>query len=128
MIPHYSNRFKLALLLSLMAICGCSTKPRSDVNELPGWALGGFTRPEGANPVISPDTDIKFSCPMTSTQVGWMESDTFNPASVEIDGKIAVIFRAEDNSAQGIGSRTSRLGLALSEDGVSMDILPEPVM
>ena len=128
MIPHYSNRFKLALLLSLMAICGCSTKPRSDVNELPGWALGGFTRPEGANPVISPDTDIKFSCPMTSAQVGWMESDTFNPASVEIDGKIAVIFRAEDNSAQGIGSRTSRLGLALSEDGVKMDISPEPVM
>ena len=128
MIPHWSKVLKLTLLSSLLFVCGCATKPRSGGDELPGWALGDFQRPEGINPVITPDPSVKFLCPMRSEMVGWMESDTFNPASVEIDGKIAVIFRAEDNSAQGIGSRTSRLGLALSEDGVTMEISPEPVM
>ena len=128
MIPHWSKVLKLTLLSSLLFVCGCATKSRSGGDELPGWALGDFQRPEGVNPVITPDPSVKFLCPMRSEMVGWMESDTFNPASVEIDGKIAVIFRAEDNSAQGIGSRTSRLGLALSEDGVTMEISPEPVM
>ena len=118
----------LTFLATSFAFQGCAIESSSNGEGLHDWALGGFQRPEGVNPVISPDPEITFSCPMRSSTVGRMESDTFNPASVEIDGKIAVIFRAEDNSAQGIGTRTSRLGLAISEDGMKMDISQEPVM
>ena len=81
-------------------------------NRLPEWALGGFVRPAGANPVILPDSQVRFFCPMRKDSVGWMESDTFNPAATVRDGEICVLFRAEDNSATGIGKRTSRIGLA----------------
>lgn len=112
----------------LLITSGCAGRGTESDNALPDWALGSFVRPEGVNPVISPDPAIKFYCPMQQGPVGWMESDTFNPGAVVADGRIAVIFRAEDNSATGIGKRTSRLGLAYSKDGLHMDIQPEPVL
>ena len=42
---------------------------------------------------------------MRKQQVKWEESDTFNPAATVKDGKIVVLYRAEDNSAQGIGKK-----------------------
>lgn len=100
----------------------------ASTNKLPEWALGGFVRPDGVNPVITPNPNSKFDCPMQKAPVGWEESDTFNPAAVVKDGKIYVLYRAEDNSAQGIGMRTSRIGLAESTDGVTMKRRSTPVM
>jgi len=97
-------------------------------NPLPEWAFGGFVRPEGKNPVISPDPTVLFNCPMRKQPVGWEESDTFNPAAVVKGDTIYVLYRAEDNSATGIGMRTSRIGLAKTTDGVTMTRLKEPVM
>ena len=97
-------------------------------NILPNWTLGGFVRPENVNPIITPDATIKFYCPMRGKKVGWEESDVFNPAAVVKNGKIYVLYRAEDNSATGIGKRTSRIGLAESKDGITMQRRPTPVM
>lgn len=97
-------------------------------NVLPGWALGGFVRPEKANPIITPNPSNQFDCPMQDKKIGWEESDVFNPAATVKDGKIYVLYRAEDNSATGIGKRTSRIGLAESEDGIHMKRRKTPVM
>lgn len=97
-------------------------------NPLPAWAMGGFVRPAGVNPVIKPDPKSSFACPMRKTAVGWEESDTFNPAATMKDGKICILYRAEDNSATGIGKRTSRIGLAESTDGTTMVRREVPVM
>ena len=97
-------------------------------NVLPDWALGGFVRPEKANPIITPNPSNQFDCPMQDKKIGWEESDVFNPAATETDGKIYVLYRAEDNSATGIGKRTSRIGLAESEDGIHMKRRKTPVM
>jgi len=97
------------------------------VNGGKDWAIGPFTRMQDT-PVISPDASYTFECPMAVKTMAWMESDTFNPAAAIKDGKICVLFRAEDNSHQGIGSRTSRVGLAESRDGVSMKIRKAPVL
>lgn len=91
------------------------------------WVLGPFVRPEGVNPVISPQS-TSFYCPMLKQQVKWEESDTFNPAATVKDNKIVVLYRAEDNSAQGIGKRTSRIGYAESADGMTMTRLDAPVL
>lgn len=122
------------LLLALLAI-SCTNKTKdaisADVNEgnrLPSWAFGEFVRPEGVNPIITPNVESKFDCPMRKTSVGWEESDTFNPAATIKDGKVYVLYRAEDNSAVGIGKRTSRIGLAESSDGISMKRQSTPVM
>lgn len=97
-------------------------------NVLPDWALGGFVRPEKANPIITPNPSNQFDCPMQDKKIGWEESDVFNPAAIVKDGKIYVLYRAEDNSATGIGKRTSRIGLAESEDGIHMKRRKTPVM
>lgn len=97
-------------------------------NVLPDWALGGFVRPEKANPIITPNPSNQFDCPMQDKKIGWEESDVFNPAATVKDGKIYVLYWAEDNSATGIGKRTSRIGLAESEDGIHMKRRKTPVM
>lgn len=97
-------------------------------NILPDWALGGFVRPEKVNPIITPNPSTLFDCPMRGQKVGWEESDVFNPAATVKDGKICVLYRAEDNSATGIGKRTSRIGLAESKDGIHMKRRKTPIL
>jgi len=100
----------------------------SKASSLPVWALGSFIRPAGDTPILKSNPALSFYCPMHKSQVRWAESDVFNPAAVVKDGKIVVLFRSEDNSATGIGMRTSRIGMAVSADGIRMHVSKEPVM
>ena len=124
-------KFPILALSLLLAACGggqSTVNETVEENALPEWALGEFVRPEGKNPVITPNPESRFDCPMRQASVGWEESDTFNPAAVVKDDTICVLYRAEDNSATGIGMRTSRIGLAQTTDGVTMIRRAEPVM
>lgn len=112
----------LLISLALLPFTGYSQ------NVLPDWALGGFVRPEKANPIITPNPSSQFDCPMQGKKIGWEESDVFNPAATVRDGKICILYRAEDNSATGIGKRTSRIGLAESEDGIHVQRRSTPVL
>ncbi|MAT70529.1 MAG: pesticidal protein Cry15Aa [Planctomycetaceae bacterium] len=97
--------------------------------ELPDWALGPFTRPEGAQPVITPAPASTFHCPLADADVRWEALHTFNPAAVMKDGQVHVLYRAEDDSGEmSIGRHTSRLGLAVSDDGVNFVRRAEPVL
>lgn len=96
-------------------------------DTVPDWAWTGFERPEGVNPVISPDTVTRFFCPVQKKPVPWEGNDTFNPGAAVHKGKIVVMYRAEDNFGEGIGRRTSRLGYASSEDGLHFRRSPRPV-
>jgi beta-1,2-mannosidase len=82
------------------------------------WVLGPFARPENAQPVITARPESVFNDPILGTPVHWEALHTFNPAAVVRDGKVYVLYRAEDDSGtMQIGMHTSRLGLAVSEDG-----------
>lgn len=119
----------LCFLLNLI-LSGSSCKSRTVSHpngDLPDWAIGPFIRPEGVNPIISP-AETSFYCPMRKDSVKWKESDTFNPAAIVKDGKIVILYRAEDNSHPVLGRRTSRIGYADSEDGITMNFRNEPVL
>jgi beta-1,2-mannosidase len=93
------------------------------------WMFGPFTKPVAANPVIVPDAKSTFLSPMGDTTVKWEEYATFNPAAVVRNGKVFVLYRAEDASgAMEIGHHTSRLGLAESSDGLHFTRRPAPVL
>jgi beta-1,2-mannosidase len=95
--------------------------------EKSGWMLGPLTRPVD-EPVISPLPKSTFRDPVSGETVHWEALHTFNPAAIMRDGKIDVLYRAEDDSgAMMIGGHTSRIGLAESEDGIHFTRLPEPV-
>jgi predicted GH43/DUF377 family glycosyl hydrolase len=97
-------------------------------NPLPDWALGGFVRPAGVNPVISPESTSRFMDPMNKRLVDWESNDTFNPAAVIKDGKVVVLYRAEDKAGKAIGKRTSRIGYAESTDGLTFKRRKTPVL
>ncbi|WP_316812286.1 glycoside hydrolase family 130 protein [Pedobacter heparinus] len=117
------------LLLSLILTCctGISSLAQNK-NILPDWALGGFVRPKGVNPVISADSNTTFRDPMTNSSIHWQANDTFNPAAAVKDGKVVVLYRSEDKSGIKIGSRTSRLGYAVSKDGLNFARKDGPVL
>ena len=116
-----TNRL-LCVLLAAGALAACNMQKEEH------WAWQEFERPEGVNPILSPDSTVKFLCPMRGDSVGWMESDVFNPAATIKDGNVVVVFRAEDNSAVGIGTRTSRLGFATSPDGLHFTYESTPIL
>lgn len=118
------ENYYIHLLSIVLLLCPCDGAS----SELPEWALGKFVRPETNHPVIWPDTTSAFHCPMRGDVVKWEESDTFNPAAVAKDSNIVVLYRAEDNSGQGIGRRTSRIGYAESCDGINMQRRKTPVL
>ena len=121
---------KKSILLAMLILAVVPSLPvAAEDNVLPQWALGGFRRPEGVNPLISPTSATAFRCPVKKTAVKWECADTFNPAAVVRDGKVVVLYRAEDDPSAGIGGRTSRIGYAESDDGTHVTRrLTEPVM
>ena len=99
----------LSLALVLAVYVGPSQQP---------WMLGPFTKPPQVNPVISPNP-----------AVAWEAYATFNPAAVVKDGKVFLLYRAEDTTGQQqIGGHTSRLGLAESTDGLHFTRRATPVL
>ena len=92
------------------------------------WEIGRFTRPVSGNPIIAPRPESIFTDPILKKPVHWEVLHTFNPAAMVRDGKVYVLYRAEDDSgAMQIGGHTSRLGLAESQDGISFTRRPDPV-
>ena len=118
------RRTRLALLLILSSAAFTLAQTAASGTD---WAIGPFTRPLDA-PVISPHPSSVFHDPLQPKAVHWEALHTFNPAAIVRDGKVMVLYRAEDDSgAMLIGGHTSRLGLAESTDGLHFTRLPEPV-
>jgi len=92
------------------------------------WQIGPFSRPDTGNPVISPNPESTFPDPILKAPAHWESLHTFNPAAIVRNGKIFVLYRAEDSSGTSeLGSHTSRLGLAESADGIHFTRRDAPV-
>ncbi|HEX4933954.1 MAG TPA: glycoside hydrolase family 130 protein [Gemmatimonadaceae bacterium] len=93
------------------------------------WMIAPFHKPSAVNPILTPDAASTFRSPMGNRDVKWEEFATFNPAAVVRDGKVHVLYRAEDATGTSmIGGHTSRLGLAVSTDGVRFTRRATPVL
>src|SRR5437879_3111922 len=98
---------RVCILLALG--CGCSALAQSATQ----WVIGPWTRGSDA-PVIAPLKVSVFDDPVSGRPVHWEALHTFNPAAIVRDGKVYVLYRAEDDSGEmQIGAHVSRLGLAM---------------
>jgi predicted GH43/DUF377 family glycosyl hydrolase len=88
------------------------------------WALLPFIKLDKANPILTPGTG-SFTDPILKKKVLWEEKDVFNPAIVNRNGKIYMLYRAQDKTGRPGG--TSRIGLAVSDDAVHFTRKREPV-
>ena len=122
MIPRKSAR---AIEFVVLAACFAVAAGRGTAAR--HWTLGPFVRPV-TEPVIRPNPESTFQDPISKAPVHWEALHTFNPAAVVRNGKVYVLYRAEDDSGKmEIGMHTSRLGLAESDDGIHFTRRPDPV-
>jgi len=90
------------------------------------WALLNFVKADSANPIMGPSAVGKFVDPILKKTVLWEEKDVFNPAVVVREGKVYMLYRAE-NKISTFG-KASRIGLAVSTDGIHFQREAEPVL
>ena len=107
-------------LLIIICIASCNTKRPTILVD--NWAMQGFKKVDSINPILTPSSVEKFTCPITHQQVFWSEKNVLNPAAVVKDGKVYLLYRSQDSAM------TSRIGLAVSDDGLHFTKLPEPVL
>ena len=91
-----------------------------------GWDMAPFIKRQ--EPVLRPTPGSKFQCPIRGKEVLWEEQNVYNPAAVVRDGKVYLLYRADDKSPDLKWGRTCRIGLAWSEDGVNFTRHPKPVL
>lgn len=94
--------------------------------QLPDWAIGPFVKRE--EPILRPTPESVFRCPVRGKDVRWEERNVYNPAAVVRDGKVYLLYRADDISPDLGWGRTCRIGLVHSEDGIHFTRHPEPVV
>jgi predicted GH43/DUF377 family glycosyl hydrolase len=76
--------------------------------------------------VVTAAPELTFRCPVSDQVVAWAAKDVFNPGGVVRDGRVHLLVRAEDRDGRYAG--VSRIGLAVSDDGHSFVLEPEPVL
>ncbi|WP_158860316.1 glycoside hydrolase family 130 protein [Lunatibacter salilacus] len=120
-----SGLIGLFVIAWLAISCQSSHTSNNETTEpLDSWSLGPFVKVDSINPVLEPG-DLTFLCPILNEEVAWEAKDVFNPAAVVKDGKINLLYRAEDFI--GTNNGTSRIGLAISEDGLQFTKRPSPI-
>ncbi len=95
--------------------------------EIKSIEVNAFKKP-AENPILRADAGFTFIDPIKKTVVQWQKADVFNPAAIVKDGKVYLLYRCEDNPTLVLGGRTSRLGLAVSEDGIHFKKFSKPVL
>lgn len=121
----YLNFFLIFIIGGFLAGCKLTDQRAANTpQDSLSWALLPFVKADSVNPVLLPG-DNTFFCPILRQEVKWEEKDVFNPAAVVRDNKVYLLYRAEDKIGRFAG--TSRLGLAVSDDGLHFTKMKEPV-
>ena len=107
--------------IALTILSGCSTQ-KALMSD-----LSSFYKPV-TNPILKADSSLVFYDSLKNTMVKWQKADVFNPAAVVKNGKVYMFTRSEDNPAAILGGRTSRIGIAVSNDGINFKNFQTPVL
>jgi predicted GH43/DUF377 family glycosyl hydrolase len=113
---NLSPLFLFSLVFLVSKVLSAQEKP---------WMLAPFEKLDTVNPILTPGS-LKFKDPILNKEVAWEEKYVFNPAAVVRNGKVYLLYRAEDTVQKFAG--VSRIGLAESNDGIHFTRRPSPVL
>jgi len=125
---------RLFFTLFILTLIGCTHTQNQPAGTLktttasgsdPNWTLLPFVKIDSVNPILGPGSG-SFTDPVLHKRVLWEAKDVFNPAIVNRDGKIYMLYRAQDKTGKPDG--TSRIGLAVSTDAVHFTRMKQPVL
>jgi predicted GH43/DUF377 family glycosyl hydrolase len=125
---HYHRiLFLFSRVVGLVLLIGCTPQKENQAKEIKdtAWAILPFVKVDSLNPILAAG-DGKFFCSILKKEVNWEEKDVFNPAAVVRNDSVFLIYRAEDTIGKHAG--TSRLGLAISTDGLHFIRRKEPIL
>jgi predicted GH43/DUF377 family glycosyl hydrolase len=117
----YLMKINLTPLLLFVSVLICLNA----LSQEKPWMLAPFIKLDSANPILTPGK-LKFNDPILKKQVAWEEKYVFNPAAVVRNGKVYLLYRAEDTVQKLAG--VSRIGLAESSDGIHFTRRASPVL
>ena len=117
------HTFKLTAIAFASLICMMGCKQTTAVKETnQPWAMLDFEKVDSINPIMKPDSSQVFDCPISKKSIQWDARNVLNPSAIVKDGKVYLIYRAQDAAG------TSRIGVAISEDGLHFKKMPTPVL
>ena len=111
-------------LLLILLFSGCCTPDKDNkITAVPttSWTMFGFEKADSVNPILQPSSAQSFNCPVNKKILNWEERNVLNPTALIKNGKVYLLYRAQDKGG------TSRIGLAISEDGLHFTKMPAPV-
>lgn len=114
---------KLSLaFFTFLLFLSCQDKEKPEIKESQeNWAFQSFEKVDSINPILNPTSELKFTDPITRNSVKWEERNVLNPTAVVKDNQVYLMYRAQDSLG------TSRIGMAISDDGLHFTKLPAPV-
>jgi predicted GH43/DUF377 family glycosyl hydrolase len=86
------------------------------------WGFTEFVKVDSINPILNPTDELEFTDPITGSSAKWEERNVLNPTAVVKDDKVYLMYRAQDLNG------TSRIGMAVSDDGLHFEKMPAPVL
>lgn len=86
------------------------------------WGFTEFVKVDSINPILKPTDKLQFTDPITGSSAKWEERNVLNPTAVVKDDKVYLMYRAQDLNG------TSRIGMAVSDDGLHFEKMPAPVL
>lgn len=111
---------KYSFILFVIILAACNFSNNQEKSQA-AWAFNEFVKVDSVNPILLPDTNSTFTCPVKNEQVRWESKNVLNPTAFVKEGKVYLLYRAQDSAM------TSRLGLAISEDGIHFKKQPNPI-
>lgn len=104
----------------LMWACSTDAPVETVLDEQP-WAFKQFEKVDSLNPILSPSNKLIFTEPINGDTLRWEERNVLNPTAVVRGDTIYLLYRAQDLMG------TSRIGMAVSTDGLHFTKRPSPV-
>lgn len=125
-----NNSLDTSLSIFMVAVLFIACTPSKQQSETTKkadstWAMLPFVKADTINPILKAGSN-SFNCPILKQSVKWEEKDVFNPAAVVRNNEIYLLYRAEDVIGKHAG--TSRIGLAVSDDGLHFTKRQSPVL
>lgn len=122
MRPSIIKIIFIPLVILVIQACSVDTSQENVISSgSHKWAFPYFVKADSINPILSPSPEAEFKDPITGVVLKWEERNVLNPTAVIRNDTVYLLYRAQDING------TSRIGMAVSTDGLHFTKMPTPV-
>ena len=110
-----------SVILIGLLLNSCSGIDQSNNDSAAEWAFPYFEKLDSINPILEPSAELVFTDPIDNVDQRWEQRNVLNPTALVRSDSVYLLYRAQDSSG------TSRIGMAVSSDGMHFTKRKKPV-